>query len=1017
MSLIHSVLFIGFIALLTASPARAQGMASVPLDESRFPSDDLVFEGRTLRSDEAFHLKQQGVDLAQLDPYESAVWGPSKKPHTDSISIADGDELLFKGALLSASGLFRFNAVKDDLTAIVHLDKTLHTMLLRKNLLRALGYKVPSMKWIPRLRVKFSNAGEMKNFLESQIPRATMGADSRWVVEKNEQTFTITLQDIVITVPSMEDHYNLSQGTPPQNLTNRTLRALLIPYALLDLGESVNKLDWNVGRISDNQVLLPHFTRSAFTTTKEDARWMLERLAKISRDELKTIIDEAHYPSEVAALLLEKLSARRNSLMKIFSVEAPELSFNPDHQKLTQLDWPGYGSRFAHGDPESPFKDYHWYAISKLQSIAFDHLLGRINNELSFFDPNAERYKFAVGQFQKGLQHFVKTGEFLSFPVSTWASPVADIGLNASRDVVIGNYMGTDNLVQIADSIGWSVRLGTHIGVENVPFVPTIAVVGTATWTKNWSHLKPLKNLKQAMQEPYKNMVVPLLKWQISKDLERIKALENSTNPDDLDIKKENSKLAEIMKHLGQNLGVGESLIYSENIGPSAGVHAQAKNFLGSAVNAKGSVTTTSTLIRRIQIFRKDAKTIQVYDDTGHGTGWSVDVSLEKLVPVIRLGWRGQAGNYSLRLHEVNLDSDKQTNPKFFDAAFALSEFMQTGSAELLETLQKPNILKAKFSDRSSKIALLFWRQKILKTHTYFDAEERTGLTGQYVSFTDEKQTGWNWEAFAKDFINLGLKELTAGLEWQNNAFQNPAETLYGMGVTRSSRFEASLDEEGQYDERYMRVSDRWEGWSASVGRVQKKMREVNEKFGVELFNETSIENATALKLYNVSVNLNLYEKGIERLSSIPQDALIALENRLERGMKCSGDSIKVRRLTSGQEVESCGSLSTLMGLSRSCQKQEKQENIDRCLTKLLRRLYEKLSFSDITKLLGRENIFVNGTVTGFRQGDEILNDPITSNTSGRIDGNFWNGPFETIQRRLGIQAGEFNGYWLRERL
>jgi hypothetical protein len=1017
MSLIQTVLFIGFIALLNSTPARAQGMATVPLDESRFPSDDLVHQGRTLRSDEAYLLKLQGMDLATLDPYESAVWSSSKKENFDQIDIFEGDELTFKGALLSASGLFRFNAIKEDLTAIVHIDKTLHTMLLRKNLLRALGYKVPAMKWIPKLRVKFASAGELKNFLESQIPRATMGAESRWVIEKNEHTHTITMQDVAVTVPSMEDHYNLSQGTPPQNITNRTLRSLIIPYALLDLGESVNKLDWTVGRISDNQVLLPHFTRSSFSTTKEDARWMLQRLAKMTRAELQKIIEDAHFPKEVADLLIEKMSARRNALMKVFGVQTSELAFNPDHEKLTQLDWPGYGSRFAHGDPESPFKDFHWYAIAKLQSIAFDNLLGRINKELSFFDPNAERYKFAIGQFQKGLQHFVKTGEFLTFPVDVWASPVADIGLNASRDVVIGNYMGTDNLVQIADSIGWSVRLGSHIGVENVPLVPTIAVLGTATWTKNWSHLKPLKNLKQALQEPYKNMVVPLLKWQISKDLARIKELQESTNPDDLDIKKEDSKLAEVMTHLSQNLGIGESLIYSENIGPSAGVHAQAKNFLGTPFNAKGSVNSTSTLIRRIQIYRKDAKTIQVYDDTGHGTGWTVDFSLEKLIPVIRIGWRGQSGDYSLRLHEVNLDSDKQTNPKFFDSAFALSEFMQTGSAELLEGIQKPNILKAKFSDRSSKIALLFWRQKILKTHTFFEAEERTGLTGQYVSFTDEKQTGWNWEAFTKDFINLGLKELISGFEWQNNAFQNPAETLYGMGITRSSRFEASLDEEGQYDERYMRVSDRWEGWTASVMKVQTKMREANEKFGIELFDENSIENATALKLYNVSVNLNLYEKGIQRLASIPEDSLIKMENRLELEKTCAPDDIKMRRLSSGQVVESCGSLSTLIYLSRSCQKQDKQEKIDRCLTNLLRKLYEKLTFSDITKLLGRDNIFVNGSVTGFRQGDEILNDPISSNTSGRIDGNFWNGPFETIQRRLGIQAGEFNGYWLRERL
>ena len=37
--------------------------------------------------------------------------------------------------------------------------------------------------------------------------------------------------------------------------------------------------------------------------------------------------------------------------------------------------------------------------------------------------------------------------------------------------------------------------------------------------------------------------------------------------------------------------------------------------------------------------------------------------------------------------------------------------------------------------------------------------------------------------------------------------------------------------------------------------------------------------------------------------------------------------------------------------------------------------------------------------------------------TSGRIGSRFWNGPFDKIQEMLGIQSGELNGYWLREKL
>lgn len=1030
--------FIIFFTLVVhIAPVSAQQFASVPLTEQRMPSDDLSYQDRMLRPDEAYRLAQEGLDLSNLNPVDSALWSnetPILTSRLDALDIHDGDETEFAGALLSASGMFRFNVKNSQTNAIVHLDKTLHSMLLRKNILRLMGYKIPAIKWIRRLRVQFSSAEEMEKLLDSQIPRATLGAASRWIESRDEETLTVIFKDIAVTIPSSSDHYNLAMGVPPQTLTNRTLRSLIIPYALIDLGESANRFEWTVGRKDNNSVLLPHFTRGIFATTADDARWALRRLELLTKDDLKQAIEFAHFPAEVTKLLLEKISSRRNSLMELFSEQANPLAYNLEIShgeflkkgKLEKQDWEGFASRFAHGDPESPFKDVHWYALSKIQAFAIDNIVARANQELSLFNPNQVRSEFHQEQFQQGLDHFIETGYIMDFPVGTWFSPMADLNLTASRDVVVGNYLGTDNLVQLADSIGWSVQLGGQLGIENLQIAPTAAIKGTVSISKMWTHLKPLRGLKQVFKEPYKNIVVPLIKWQMSKELDRIHNLRDSQDPNtDWNLDDDDSQLAQIVRHLNENLGVGESILYTERAAPSLAA-SMSTSLMGTPVHFSLSGSADMLDIRRIQIYRKDNKTLQIYDDLGHGEGWSVNVSLERFVPIIRLGWRRQKGGYSVRLHEVDLNPDVKENPRLFDKAHAVAQFLSTGSSELLEEIQKPHVVEAEFLDKSSKFAFLFWRHKKLKSDTVYDIVSRDGLTGKYVSLTDEKQSGLNWEAFTKDIINYGFQRLSYNVNWAPPVWQNPAQTIGGMGTTTSVRFESSLTDDNKYGERFMRLTDRWEGWSKKVKKLKKHMRETNERFGFQLFDERSLDNADKLKLFDVSVNLNLYEEGFKKLETIHPNSLIYFEYLYEekRGIRergCDENQIKRRRLSDGRVIESCGTLNGAIWYNNKCRNKiedhKDKKDITKCLMRLYRELYEELEYNEIKMLLGQDNIFVHGGVNGFRNDDEILNDPIQANTEGRIGSRFWNGPFEKIQQMLGIQEGELNGYWLREKL
>jgi hypothetical protein len=93
----------------------------------------------------------------------------------------------------------------------------------------------------------------------------------------------------------------------------------VVPYSLADLYETVNKFSWIDGKIDNRAVVLDHFTGNDFATTVEDALWMLRKVNKLTRDDIKTIVDGAYFPAEVSAVLVEKLISRRNSLNRLFS--------------------------------------------------------------------------------------------------------------------------------------------------------------------------------------------------------------------------------------------------------------------------------------------------------------------------------------------------------------------------------------------------------------------------------------------------------------------------------------------------------------------------------------------------------------------------------------------------------------------------------------------------------------------------------------------------------------------------
>ena len=117
--------------------------------------------------------------------------------------IEDNATVNFIAPKVSAVGTFRFNVLHTEGNAntvfTVMLDKRLHTTLLRKNILRKLGYIVPAIKYIKKININFENEEDLTHFTKNLIQDNTLGASARWVVEnKNGSKTQLTLRDVAV---------------------------------------------------------------------------------------------------------------------------------------------------------------------------------------------------------------------------------------------------------------------------------------------------------------------------------------------------------------------------------------------------------------------------------------------------------------------------------------------------------------------------------------------------------------------------------------------------------------------------------------------------------------------------------------------------------------------------------------------------------------------------------------------------------------------------------------------------
>ncbi len=1028
----------------------------ISLKGKDLPAKDLQYitngKKRTLSPDEAWALKtKENLDLSLLEPDDTTnMWtGTSTEADEakdDAIPVNNEETVKFTGFLRAVDGTIKFNiekqvAASSSQTFIIQAGKTLHNLFLRKNLLRRLGYQIAPIKYLPQIRIKLADVFSKTIFLASLISNGD-GEKERWVVpeQQGDDPLIVTLQDVAVMEAGVSN--NVAMGPPidinnpfqPQDL--RILKALAVPFGLVDFAESVNEADWYVGRIESKQITFRVGDIANFACTLDDALWILRRLSKLKREDYEKIVKEAYFPDDVALVFIEKLIARRNSLMDIFNLKTDDIPAStrithlPDLKdgKILKKEWPGYASHFAWNDEKSPLVGLGWYGLSMLQSNTVENLILKANNLLPGLKIADQINKHGQEMYTNAVAEFIKTGENKEQSIGAWVAPLWGMGFDISRNVVIGAYLGTNNLVQLADTVSFNANAGLVIGFDGLE--PSWGLQGVVQGRTSLSltHIKPIKGLKEAITEPIKNEIVPWLYRSGSNILKIAADVKNHQaghTPDEIA-----KEMAEDLSQLKKIVDVGESLLLTESIDNANSVTASVSG--GFPLSPSVGLTVgnnNSVVLSRIHFFRKDTNTIEVYRDDGEVAGLNVSFQYaaggSARLPVVSLSGKTVVGEGRSKIFKVNINPDPKQNPKVFETAAALSAVLGSASVKPLEDLIKPLLpakIKVKFHDSSSSFQFFHLMRRTLKTNGIIDVQMPNGDAGRFLSLSEGKQTGSHYQTLATDAANFLIQKLTDGSNVNVNTqgAPNPGQSLLGHSQTRNVSFQSKFDDDITLP--YVRIQYRWEGWNISVENTKKLIQSLKARYGYKLYDDEFLFDAQSIKLYYIALALNLYEPGLMHLLSMSPEDESHLEEKYSTRNGCVVNLHYPENMTKAQR-DSCKSQSDFKDTFEKIRKGETDKvKSARQIMKLASHLEQFTDFDDFMSSIGGENnLYLASSIKGFRTGSEVKIDQektiITARTKGLADLNFPNGVIDSLQdpNILGVGDGELYMQWLRD--
>ncbi len=1030
-----------FAILLTASNASgANPEGVIPLDTRKTPvSTDLYYQGRILTPPEAVALRNQGQDLSQVNPDPNTnIWqdriGGEIPVSEREIELAKTTEAEFLSTAAAPSEVFKFVVRAKDsqnrpVALALSLDPLIRNILLRKALLSKIGYEIAPSAVVDQIKIRFPSEIDKKAFLTDLELKLFRDVQSRWIV--GETPTTLTLQDVLVT-EDKDDIYDLAKGNLYSSTiqNRRLLSALLVPFSLTYVPESVNLFEWQGALVVNEGLSLQYPNRAEYGPSIDDVRWIARRIAALGQEDWEKITQYARLPEAVRLLVLQKLYSRRSTLLEKIGIEGEfleldqkrqfpkpdyKISLAPDLAKgeVTRERWPGYSTRFSFGDPESPLSpgELGRFGLSRLISIALENAVG-VLNDLPYFktDIDEKIEDRRATEFLSQLEEFERTGKVSENRVKTWAIPFVSGSLVLSRDVVTGSYLGTDNLLQLADSIGVVVNAGAKLIVNGVAQPFGVGGSADAGVSRVYTHVRPLTSFKAANRYPFKNLFVPLMTRKLGKTLDQVLAPGFGKK----DEAERETELRSVISSLGEMISIGESFIITDSVVANASFVAQAK--LYQVVEIDAAPALTKLFMRRLHLFRRDANTFQVYVDRGNALQPSftlavgIDTPLDAAnapgiagenpiksarLPILTLKTQGNRGKARTSFYTIPFGGPDTDEDENLEAAAILKSLLKNGSTEFLKSKLKPIVIENEFKERLRTSKFLMFSSRKLRSSMDLTIRHPLGAERRFVRDSMAITQGRDIENLSADVLGfLAERAAYRSVSLGNSDTINPGYTVFGRAKNKILEFETELNPNGEWVDPFVKVSQVYNGWKISQKKALKIIEDIEAQVGKKIFPRAALENTDSVFLYNIGLYFHLYPPAIERLRTLSEEQIRTyfVPSDPEFGAEYAREvSIRLRRFREKRDTQE---LLKVISIA------------DKWLT--------PQAFFDF--LGGANNLFVYASMNGFRKGDEAGDRPIDTDTIGVVGSPRSFGPLSAIRRTLNITEGEFLSSWITKR-
>jgi len=1065
---------------------------AIPSKYERQCASDLFFEGKPQQPDDMCKRFEQAekkfeasgkkdfslrFDLSKIDPDPtSSLWRPKKDAGSDILSWKpgavgegfyddmkamglqeDGDTVEYVSDTDVPSGRFAVIVQKRSADGTmrayqIRMDLKGHNLLMRKTLLRKLGYKIPLMDRLKTVKIRFRSSADKFVFTESLFKRTFVEA-SRWVTagEKTDDE-TLTLQDVIVIDGAQDSTFNVARGAlASKNIQGRRLfNSLLLPFSMTDAPESINLMSWTQGGTEFNdQLYMPYEFSEAFSTSYEDARWMGRRITALTKRDWQEVVASAKVPKPVASILIEKLISRRNFMRERLNLAKESGHIDAHFETSTLLavnesmsdgdllkegqligsKWPGYARDFGGNNPDSPQSREEMFGYFKSQGLS-----NMIMNLVIEFNKRLPKTDLAWKEFDRDLTlsawqfaEFLKTKQITPIPRNLWSTRFYDIHAFARRDTIAGNYLGTENQIQIADSIDMSMEAGWSLRGEGLPAKMALSGKAKIAYMKSYSHVKPMVSMKAGLSEDFRNIMVPYLKSQATLPLHNIIDLESNakkvwampeTDKSQKDIKdgfkaEVNNQIKDQMSDFNKLFGKGESVIVTTSMGPDVSF-ILAKGLSGEA-SVYAKVRDRFVDMDRLHIFRKDEKTVHVYFDPTLYNEFSFGLGIRAKIPIIAFDWSFRNGATTTHYFELNIDSDLDQNPQFFDNMLMVAAALKGASLKFFQAQRNPWIFTHTFSDKDFDFAALIKRYKTNKSQDKIEVKTPQGATQKYVRQLKGYRSGTDYQSFIVDVTAALLREKYPDLHIQAATSGNPADTIKGKALSRQVSVEAEITPNGIRKENFFAgIRYTWKGWDIKKASAEKILDEVQDMYQSNLFLRPDLNDTKAIQFYNVTVNVSIYREALNYIMSMPDETIRQIFE------EHSKDIFQNRSPEMDSFTNSNPWANAVISDRKAIQKYWSKDpyRASEEIADLLYIAESQLTFAGFKKMVGGvQNMFVIGSLDGFRVGDQKGQHSLTSKSLGQIGNQEAQGPLATIQGFNNISGGELFISWLLSNL